>query len=86
VGAEAAAVSARDVPVRRVAARGVGRLRDAVPFPATSAGRPAAPLPFGDSVEAEESTAVSGAGSVMVLLGRVIDTVLPVQHQYHQGR
>ena len=72
---------ARDVPVRRVAARGAGRLLpDAAPFAAAAEGPPAVPLPFGDSVGA----AVSGAGSVMVLLDRAVLRVLPVQDQYHQ--
>ena len=71
---------ARDVPVRRVAARGAGRLLpDAAPS-AAAEGLPAVPLPFGDSVGA----AVSGAGSVMVLLDRAVLRVLPVQDQYHQ--
>ena len=77
--AVAAAVSVRAVPVRRVAARGVGRLRGAVPLPFDD---PAA-APVSDAA----STAVSGAGSVMVLLGRVIDTVLLVRLQYRcRGR
>ena len=64
------------------AARGVGRLRRRRAVRRPAEGLPAVPLPFGDSVGA----AVSGAGSVMVLLDRAVLRVLSVQDQYHECR